>query len=85
MISAELDGAGFDVRASEVIRQDMWEKWMDVSTIAGITCLMRASIGDIIAAHGGQSAILRLFGENCGLVTAAGFTPRPKFIEEEMT
>jgi 2-dehydropantoate 2-reductase len=26
MISAELGGAGFDVRASEVIRQDMWEK-----------------------------------------------------------
>src|SRR5690349_4107578 len=62
----------------------MWEKWMDVGTIAGITCLMRASIGDIIAADRGQSAILRLFAENCAIGTAAGFAPRPKFIEESM-
>ncbi len=84
-IAAELGGAGFEARVSEVIRQDMWEKWMIVSTVAGITCLMRASIGDIIAADGGQSAILRLFAENCAVGTAAGFGPRPRYIEDEMS
>src|SRR5262245_2222221 len=63
--------------------QDMWEKWMYISTTAGITCLMRASIGDIIAAQGGQSAILRLFAENCAVGAAAGFRPRQKFIDED--
>ena len=62
--------------------QDMWEKWMDISTIAGITWLMRASISDIIAAQGGQSAILRLFAANCAVGAAAGFRPRQKFIDE---
>ena len=45
---------------------------------------MRASIGDIIAAQDGQSAILRIFAENCAVGTAAGFAPRQKFIDEEM-
>jgi 2-dehydropantoate 2-reductase len=63
----------------------MWEKWMIVSTTAGITCLMRASIGDIISAQGGNDAILRLFKESCAVGTAAGFAPRSNFIEEEMT
>jgi 2-dehydropantoate 2-reductase len=80
----QLGAAGFTARLSDVIMQDMWEKWMVVSTIAGITCLMRASIGDIIAAHDGQSAILRLFSDNCAVGTAAGFAPRQKFIDEEM-
>jgi 2-dehydropantoate 2-reductase len=84
-ICAELGGAGFEVRASDIIQQDMWEKWMVVSTTAGITCLMRASIGEIISAQGGQDAILQLFKENCAVGTAAGFAPRPKYIEEEMT
>ena len=82
-LSDVLGGTGFTARLSEVVSQDMWEKWMDVSAIAGITCLMRASIGNIIAAHGGQSAILHLFGETCAIGTAAGFAPRQSFIDEE--
>jgi 2-dehydropantoate 2-reductase len=82
-IFREIGEADFTAHVSDAIMQDMWEKWMDVSTIAGITCLMRASIGDIIAAQGGQSAILRLFAENCAVGTAAGFAPRQKFIDEE--
>jgi 2-dehydropantoate 2-reductase len=83
VLSDVLAATDFTARLSEVVTQDMWEKWIDVSTIAGITCLMRASIGDIIAAHGGQSAILRLFSENCAVGTAAGFPPRRSFIDEE--
>ena len=36
-------------RLSETIVQDMWEKWVFISTIAASTCLMRASIGDVAA------------------------------------
>jgi 2-dehydropantoate 2-reductase len=83
-LSGELGDAGFTARVSDNIMQDMWEKWMDIGTIAGITCLMRASIGDIIAAPDGQRAILRLFEETCAVGTAAGFPPRQRFIDEEM-
>ena len=83
-LSGELGDAGFTARLSDVIMQDLWEKWMIVSTVAGITCLMRVSIGDIIAAQDGQSAILRLLAENCAVGTAAGFAPRQSFIDEEM-
>jgi 2-dehydropantoate 2-reductase len=82
-LSGVLGDAGFTARVSDIIVQDMWEKWLIVGTTAGITCLMRASIGDIIAAPGGQRAILRLFEENCAVGTAAGFPPRQRFIDEE--
>ena len=84
-LSGELGDAGFTAQRSDVIMQDMGEKWMIVSTVAGITCLMRASIGEIIAAQDGQSAILRLFAENCAVGTAAGFGPRQSFIDTTMS
>ena len=56
----------------------MGQNWR---TGAGMTCLMRASFGDILAAPGGREAILRLFAECSAVATAAGFPPRPAFIE----
>ena len=79
-LSAVLNVAGFKARASELIMQDMWEKWTILGTNAGITCLMRASIGGIIAAGGG-SAILRLFNECSSVAEASGFKPRAPFVE----
>lgn len=72
---------GIDVRASEAIMQDMWEKFVQLSTLAGITCLMRASIGDILSVPKGEEAIFRLFAECCAIATASGFEPRAPFIE----
>ena len=40
----------FEVHLSNAILQEMWEKWAFIATGAGITCLMRASFGDIVAA-----------------------------------
>ena len=76
-----LCGAGFDARVSESVMQDMWEKFVQLGLGAGITCLMRASIGDILAAPGGREAMFALFDECCAVATAAGFPPRPAFIE----
>jgi 2-dehydropantoate 2-reductase len=73
--------AGFNARASETIIQEMWEKWAALATNAGITCLMRASIGDIIAAPGGGTAIMALFNECRAVAGASGFAPRPPSVE----
>src|SRR5205823_5782471 len=51
-IAAEFSGARFDARLSEAVLHEMWEKWVFIAAGAGITCLMRATIGDIEAAGG---------------------------------
>lgn len=80
-IAAVLDGAGFAPRASDTVLQDMWEKWAGLATNAGMTSMMRAPIGDIIAAPGGQEAILRLFDECRAVAAAAGFPLRQPFVD----
>jgi 2-dehydropantoate 2-reductase len=84
-LEACFDGAGFNGRASEVVMQDMWEKFVQLGLGAGITCLMRASIGDILAAPGGREAMFQIFDECCAVATASGFKPRPAFIEFDTT
>jgi 2-dehydropantoate 2-reductase len=81
MLLEVLHGAGFDARASDTIMQDMWEKWTGLATNAGMTCMMRASIGDIIAAPGGHNAMLQLFSECRAIADASGYGPRPPFVE----
>jgi 2-dehydropantoate 2-reductase len=76
-----LAGAGFDARTSDAVMQDMWDKWAALAANAGITCLMRAAIGDIVAAPGGSEAILLLFAECCAVAAASGFALKPTVIE----
>jgi 2-dehydropantoate 2-reductase len=77
--------AGVAGSASPAVMQDMWEKFVQLSTVAGITCLMRASIGEILAVPRGREAIFQLFDECCAVASASGFKPRPAFIEFDHT
>jgi 2-dehydropantoate 2-reductase len=63
-ILASMSNARFEPRLSTTILQDMWDKWVFLASLAGITCLMRAPVGDIMAASGGEQAILQLL-EDC--------------------
>jgi 2-dehydropantoate 2-reductase len=79
-IAREFEGSKTDARISAVILLEMWEKWVMLASLASVTCLMRASVGDIAAA-GGANLALRLL-EECGTVAeGAGFAPRPEFLE----
>jgi len=73
-IAATLGGAGFDSRLSNTILQEMWEKWVFLAAAAGMTCLMRAAFGDIVAA-GGTDLGNAMFAECCAIATAQGFAP----------
>ena len=74
-VDADFTGANFDSQLSLTVLQDMWEKWIFIATMAGITCLMRAALGDIAKA-GGTPAALSLF-EECGAIAAKnGHAPR---------
>jgi 2-dehydropantoate 2-reductase len=70
-------GAGFQGQPSELILQEMWEKWVLIATGAAITCLMRAAIGDIVAA-GGEHLTLRLLDECAAVAAHAGHPLRPE-------
>ena len=59
---------------------ELWEKWVFIAAAAAITCLMRASIGDIVAA-GAVDLSERLLEECRAIAAANGFAPRPAAIE----
>jgi len=67
-IAATLSVAGFEARLSAAIVQEMWEKWVSVATVAGMTCLMRAAIGDIVAAGAGDLTTALL--DECAAIAA---------------
>ena len=73
-IEAALSGARFESRLSAAILQEMWEKWVFIAALAGITCLMRATVGDIVAA-GGTELATGLFEECAGIAAGQGFAP----------
>ena len=74
-IAAMMQNAGFDGRMSGTILHDMWEKWVLLATMAGSTCLLRAAVGDIMAA-GGRDFVRALLAECCAVAAAAGYAPR---------
>jgi 2-dehydropantoate 2-reductase len=70
-LRAQLSDAGFEVQLSASILQEMWEKWVFIAAAAGLTCLMRAAIGDIVQA-GGTGLALGMLDECLQIATAAG-------------
>ena len=47
-----------DARFSNHIMQDIWEKYLFLASLAGLTCLMRGSIGAIMASQEGEAIAL---------------------------
>src|SRR6202049_3088446 len=59
-IASILSGAKFDARPSQVILQEMWEKWVFIAAGAGIPLLTRAAGGDIAARGARRGAARRM-------------------------
>jgi 2-dehydropantoate 2-reductase len=75
-IAATFAGANFDARATTTIMQELWEKWVFIASLGGITSLMRAPIGDIEQA-GASDLALALLAECSAIAASQGFAPRP--------
>ncbi len=84
-LDAFMRNAGFDARLSPVIELEMWEKWTMLASLAGVTCLMRGTIGEIVAAPGGSDFINRFLDEVVAVVSAAGLAPREQFVADTRT
>ena len=73
-IAQTFSGAKFDSQLSTTILQEMWEKWAIIASLAGVTCLLRGTVGDIIAAGAGQLPV-DSYEEACAIAAANGFAP----------
>ncbi len=79
-IAANFAPGNIGSQASENIMQEMWEKWVLLTTLASSTSLMRAPVGHILAAPGGRDFILGIRDECSAVATAAGHAPREAFL-----
>ncbi len=71
-LAAAFAAAGVDRRYAPDIAQDQWIKFTFITTLAAATCLMRASVGAIVAADGGRAFIEALYAECVAVAAAAG-------------
>ena len=54
----------------------LWEKFIGLATLAAMTCLMRGTVGDILAADDGAALFEQTFAACEGAARAAGYPPR---------
>ena len=80
-IAKVMAAGNFGAAASEHIIQDMWEKWVFLASLAASTCLMRTSVGNILAAPGGRDFLLGMLDESGAVAKAQGHAPRAPFLE----
>jgi 2-dehydropantoate 2-reductase len=80
-IAEIMESGKFGSVASEHIIQEMWEKWVFLASLAASTCLMRTSVGNILASPGGKDFILGMLDECSAVATAEGYPPRAPFLE----
>ena len=72
----ELASAFRDAGASVTVPDDivgaMWAKWVFIASIAAVTSLMRAAVGDIVAVPGGEQFARAVLAEAAAAAQAAG-------------
>ncbi|MEU3723928.1 ketopantoate reductase family protein [Streptomyces sp. NPDC031705] len=83
-VDAALRGAGFTVRHSEDITQEMWEKWVHVAAVGAVTCLMRGVIGDVVASPGGRDFAARTLAECAAVAAACGRPVRAESLKQSL-
>ena len=73
-------GAGFDTAISGDILRDMWEKWVLLSSLGAVTCLLRGNIGEIVAVPGGADLSLSALRECAAIAAACGYPLSEAFL-----
>jgi 2-dehydropantoate 2-reductase len=69
-LKAAFGAAPLDSRVSTEIVKDMWSKWVQLASLASLTCLMRATVGEANQAEEGGALGLELLAE-CRAIAAA--------------
>src|SRR3954466_16219317 len=80
-IASVMEKGNFGSKASGEIIQEMWEKWVFLASLAASTCLMRASVGVILASPAGKDFILGMLDECSQVAVVEGYGPRAPYLE----
>jgi 2-dehydropantoate 2-reductase len=72
--------ANFNSKRVEPIEQGLWEKWVTLAALAAGTCLMRGSIGAIVASDDGKAVMEELLAETAAIARAAGYPPSEQYL-----
>jgi 2-dehydropantoate 2-reductase len=65
--------ASFDKLYSENIEQSLWDKWVYLSTLAGMTTMCRGHVGKIASAPWGIETMTNFYAETCAIAAANGY------------
>ncbi|MCU7947591.1 MAG: ketopantoate reductase family protein [Candidatus Thiodiazotropha sp. (ex Cardiolucina cf. quadrata)] len=74
-LSSSWSKANLDFSISNYIEQDIWDKFVFLSTLAGATCTMRSSIGTILETSYGENYIVGLLNECINVAEANSHEP----------
>jgi 2-dehydropantoate 2-reductase len=77
-IEREFAGTPVSAPANPDIVQEMWEKFVFISAMAGMNCLMRGTIGEIVATEEGAALMTAALAECDAVAAAAGHASRPQ-------
>lgn len=67
---------------SDRILQEMWDKFIFITTLAGMNCLMRGSVGDIVATQEGTALVLEMLDSCTQVATREGYPPAAAYLEQ---
>ena len=70
-----------ECKLSADIEQDMWEKFVLLASLAAMTCLMRATVGEILSAEDGESLMREALSACVAAAEAAGHAPRAESLQ----
>ncbi|HZZ48521.1 MAG TPA: 2-dehydropantoate 2-reductase [Pseudonocardia sp.] len=71
-VHEQFSGAGFPTTLSDDIVAAMWQKWVFLASLAAISCLMRGTVGDVVAAPGGPAFANGVVDEAASIAAASG-------------
>ena len=80
-IDAALRDCGFPTTLSPNILASMWMKWVLLSSLAGTTCLLRASVGQLEAVKYGAEVARTIVDESASVAAANGYPQDAAFID----
>ena len=75
------DATGIEAKISPDIVRDLWWKLVHLATVAGMTCLMRASVGEIVRTREGTSLLTAFMETNAKIAGHAGYPPDEAFLD----
>ena len=80
-LAAAYQATPVEVRYTDDVLTEIWEKYLLLATLASMTCMMRSAVGDIMATDDGEALMRRTLDECVQAAHHAGKPPRPQALD----